>query len=296
MTRQLAVVEPSGAPDATALERNLGDLSRRGFRLQRFGYPENAGHRLRRAGVAARAALLQQAIVDHRLILCARGGYGAGDLLERLDWGHLAGLEPRLVAGFSDISALHSALYSRLGWQSLHGPMPGSRLWRPGGEDIEALVAVLEAWPGSCCGRLALDCGTVAHAVRGTLFGGCLSVLSDLLGTSYFPRSLAGHVVFLEDVNETLPRLLRTLNRWIQLGALEGAEALVFGRFVHPDPTEAALLGELPAFVAERTGIPVFQSHDFGHVSGNMPLLLGAPCEIADGSLAWNHCPAAGPE
>ncbi len=287
MARELAIVEPSGAAVAAALKTNLDDLERRGFRLRRFEYPEAVGPRLGPQGSATRAALLQQALAASEVVLCGRGGYGASDLLERLDWERLAALPPRLVAGFSDISALHSALYARLGWKSLHAPMPGSTLWRPEGEDVAATVAVLAGWPDDCSGRIEVNSRRPPRPLRGTLFGGCFSVLSDLLGTRYFPSTLADHVLFLEDVNEPLPRILRILNRWIQTGCLQGVTAIVLGRFTHRDPVEAALLEALPEHVADRVGVPVLCSADFGHVDRNLPLLVGARCEILDATLTW---------
>lgn len=285
---RLIVIDPSGRPDAGALAASCRALADVGFDVERRAYPDDAGPRLAAPGVAARLALLEGALADGDVILCARGGYGMSDLLPQLDFEALAARAPSLVVGFSDISALLSALYARLGWPSLHAPMPGSPLWREDGDDVRAVRGVLAAWPGSCTGSLPVRGDGEA---RGPLFGGCLSVLGALVGTPYVPRSLSGHVVFLEDVNESAPRVLRHLNQWLQSGVLDGASALVLGGFVHDDSGEREALASLPDRVRERVRCPVFVSDRLGHVSCNMPLMLGAEAVIGDSRLSWRLDP-----
>ncbi|MCZ7599132.1 MAG: LD-carboxypeptidase [Gammaproteobacteria bacterium] len=170
----MVVIDPSGRPDAGALAASCRALTDLGFDVERRHYPDDAGPRLAARGVAARLALLEGALADGDVILCARGGYGMSDLLPQLDFEALAARAPSPVVGFSDISALLSALYARLGWPSLHAPMPGSPLWREEGDDVRAVREVLAAWPGSCAGSLPVRGDGEA---RGPLFGGCLSVL-----------------------------------------------------------------------------------------------------------------------
>ncbi len=287
---QATIVDPSGVPVASALAAASAALVEAGFTIRQACYPEAAGDRLAAAGVRARAALLNQALETSDVVLCARGGYGISDLLETLPMAYLAHQAPRLVVGFSDISALHSALYARLGWPALHAPMPGSLLWSPKGPDVAALVQILRAWPGPCEGRLGLA-GEARPAVRGTLFGGCLSVLGALIGTPWFPSSLRGHVVFLEDVNESAPRVLRHFNQWRQAGVLDGVAAVVLGRFVHHDEAEAEALAALPEKMAERCACPVYVSADFGHVAPNYPLMTGAIAELSGSTLHWRLDP-----
>ncbi len=287
---KVGIVDPSGAPVAEALETNCVALESAGFDVERRDYPVDAGNRLARAGVEARAALLNDALARYDIVVCSRGGYGISDLLDALDWRRLAESAPRLVVGFSDITALQCALYARLGWTSLHAPMPGSMLWRPDGEDVNAVVGVLRDWPGECEGSVAVR-GTGVDAIRGPLFGGCMSVIGSLIGTPYFPRSLAGHVIFLEDVNENAARILRLWNQWRQSGALDGVAAVVLGRFVHVDEDERPGLDALPERIAERSDCPILTSPDFGHAVPNYPLMNGARSTISAGRLCWRYSP-----
>lgn len=290
-TLRVAIVEPSGQPDMDCLDRNLAALRNSGIDPVHLPFNGNTRVRLGQPGIVSRSRQLQDALDAHGLLLCARGGYGAADLLDHLNWASLSNQTPVLVIGFSDISALHCALYTHLGWSGLHGPMPGSPLWRIGGVDIEHLLDLVRSWPGNLEGRVP----TTPVSTRppnplptGVLFGGCMAVLTNLIGTDHFPNSLRGHILFLEDVNETVPRLLRSWNQWRQAGVLEGVQAIVLGDFRHHDQNELDWLDHWPELVADTTEIPVYRSSAFGHVSPNMPLMVGAQARIERDQLIWH--------
>jgi len=285
------VLEPSGPPESDVLDRNLRAVRQQGFEVQYTPCPVDAKARLEGGGIELRLGALRSALAGNsRYLLSARGGYGASDLLSLLDWDALAKEVPRVLIGFSDISALQSALYARLDWSSLHGPMPGSPLWQ-GGEDVTALLGLLKSghrWTGSI--SVTPVSKTPGLECRGRLFGGCLSVLSNLVGTPNLPSDLAGHILFFEDTGESAPRLLRYWRQWLDSGLLSGVNAVVFGRF-----TEMGSTAEEDSWVvtelAARTPCPVFSSRDFGHVTPNMPLAIGAQAEIKHDRLLWSLDP-----
>ena len=132
----------------------------------------------------------------------------------------------------------------------------------------------------SPCGSSSTD-----TVVQGTLIGGCLSVLSALIGTPYFPKSLQGHILFLEDTHETAERILRFWNQWLDCDLVADLAAVVLGRFTD-------LSGEhdeewLVTRLAERCTVPLFRSPDFGHISPNHPLVIGAGARISGRVLEW---------
>ena len=282
------VLEPSGPPESDVLDRNLRAIRQQGFEVDYTPCSADAKTRLEIQGIEIRLGALQSALDSNSLyLLSARGGYGASELLSRLDWDALAKEVPRVLIGFSDVSALQSALYARLRWPSLHAPMPGSSLWQ-GGEDVRALLDLLRSdrpWTGSI--NLASVSKTPELKCQGRLFGGCLSVLSNLVGTPDLPSDLSGHILFFEDTGESAPRLLRYWRQWLDSGLLKGVSAVVFGRF-----TEMGSMTELDSWVvtelAARTPCPVFSSRDFGHVTPNLPLAIGAQAEIRHDRLLWN--------
>jgi len=284
----IRILEPSGPPENEVLSRNLKAVREQGFEVEYTPCPVDANARLEADGIEIRLGAFQSALAGNsRYLLSARGGYGASELLSRLDWDALAKDLPRILIGFSDISALQSALYARLDWPSLHGPMPGSPLWQ-GGEDVTALLGLLKSgdrWTGS------ISVTPVSKApgleCQGRLFGGCLSVLSNLVGTPNLPSDLSGHILFFEDTGESAPRLLRYWRQWLDAGLLRGVNAVVFGRFTEMGSTvetDSWAVTELAA----RTPCPVFSSRDFGHVTPNMPLAIGAQAEIKHDQLLWS--------
>ena len=282
------VLEPSGPPESDVLDRNLRAIRQQGFEVDYTPCSADAKTRLEIQGIETRLGALQSALDSNsRYLLSARGGYGASELLSRLDWDALTKEVPRVLLGFSDVSALQSALYARLKWPSLHAPMPGSSLWQ-GGEDVRALLDLLRSdrpWTGSI--NVAPVSNTPELKCQGRLFGGCLSVLSNLVGTPNLPSDLSGHILFFEDTGESAPRLLRYWRQWLDSGLLKGVSAVVFGRF-----TEMGSMTEADSWavteLATRTPCPVFSSRDFGHVTPNLPLAIGAQAEIRHDQLLWN--------
>ena len=284
----LTVVEPSSAPESAVLESNLGVLRQAGFRVRYQCYPLDAGDRQAQVGVNARAQILSGVLSDPEIayVLAARGGYGASDLLRHLDWSALSSLPKKVVIGFSDISALQVALYARLGWAAIHGPMPGSSLWS-NGPDVDCLVRLLSSprpW-NSAISVSPFGGSSTDTTVQGTLIGGCLSVLSALIGTPYFPKTLQGYILFLEDTHETAERVLRFWNQWLDCDLVGELAAVVVGRFT--DLSGGHDEDWLVTRLAERCTVPLFCSPDFGHISPNHPLVIGADAQIDGGILKW---------
>jgi muramoyltetrapeptide carboxypeptidase len=221
----------------------------------------------------------------------ARGGYGCSDLLALLDWNALAKLKhgPKII-GFSDISALHSAFYSKLAWKGIHGPMPATTLWKQESEtrDVDAVIAGIRSnqWNGSfkLKERISMNNQDPTAILRGPLFGGCFSVLTNLIGTEFFPSSLANHILFLEDTGEHPGRLQRYLNQWIHSRALDGIEAIILGDFRDCCSKEDFCRLVAQPF-AEKTKVPVFTTNDFGHISPNFPIMVGATGVIDQSQL-----------
>lgn len=288
-TVKVSVLEPSSPSAPGVLEQNLIGIRERGIQVDVMTYDVQAGERLETSGVRERGRMLSAALLESSCdyVVAARGGYGASDLLRCLDWPALAGIPAKMMVGFSDITALQAALYTRLGWSGLHGPMPGSILWGKG-PDVTALLELLNKerpWSGSISVN-QVSSGVPPEDLSGTLFGGCLSVLSNLIGTGFLPGSLSGHVLYLEDTRESAARVLRYWNQWLDSGVVDGATALVLGRFteLEGDQDEDWLIQTLTS----RSPLPVFRSQDFGHVTPNMPLALGAQASIVGGTLTWS--------
>lgn len=224
---------------------------------------------------ARRLEELRAALVDPAVdaIVAARGGYGATRLLPRLDPA-LVARHPKLLVGFSDVTALH-AVWARAGVRSIHGPMVAA-LGRAPPPLVERWVRAVEGEPAPACDGLETLAPGRATA---PLVGGNLAVLCALLGGPHAP-SFEGRVVFLEDTGERPYRVDRMLTTLRQAG-LGRAAAIAVGQLTdcapNPDGVEARDV------VAERLsdlGVPVVCGVPAGHVDDNRELPLGAPVRV----------------
>jgi muramoyltetrapeptide carboxypeptidase len=273
------VVAPSGPFDAEAFARGVARLRTRyhvSFDeriLERRGY--FAGDDARRLSE------LHDAITDRsvRAIIAARGGYGATRLLPSLDV-ELVQANPKLLVGFSDVTALH-ALWARAGIASLHAPMAVTV-----GSLSEPLFArFADALEGR--GATSIDHLTTLApgAATGPLRGGNLAVLCALLGTPHFPE-LAGSVLFLEDVNERPYRIDRMLTSLRNAGVLQRLAGVALGAFtlseVGPD---GVTLDDVFRDRLCDLGIPVACGVPAGHVDDNLELPFGTQVTLSEGRL-----------
>lgn len=226
----------------------------------------------------ARLAALSAALADPEIdaIVCARGGYGLTRLLPRLDPARLA---PKLLVGFSDVTALLAWAHVGAGLVGVHGPVVTQLAGLPE-DDLERLACMLT---GEDPGALHAETGAVLRGgcVEGPLIAGNLEVLRTLIGTRHMP-SLAGCVLALEEIGERPYRIDRALTQLITSGALRGLRGVAVGQLHaceepasgNPDsPTAEAVVLERLATL----GVPVVTGLEFGHLlTRNAALPFGA--------------------
>lgn len=283
---KIQIISPSSPSNRSILSKSLQMITNKGFKT---AYKEPNAHKsldILSASRTDRASELQSALSDPKgsLILSSRGGYGASELLDALDWDAIGKSPPKLLVGFSDITALQSALFSKLSWTSLHAPMPGTSYWGHNSEeDLELLFAILKD-PQNAGGSLKIERFNKSPSSKeGTwIFGGCMSVLANLIGTPYFPQSLKNAFLFLEDIGENPGRLLRTLNHFILSTKLDDIAGIIFGDF----GDNSSLLSVLNE-CKNRIPCSIYLSTDFGHKSPNFPIGIGAKAKLQGNALHW---------
>jgi Uncharacterized proteins, homologs of microcin C7 resistance protein MccF len=273
----VAVVAPCGPVDPGRLARGVRVLTGLGLDVV------TAPGVLRRTGYLAgtdaeRARDLTEAWCDPGVaaVLCARGGYGATRLLDRLDWAALRAAGPKILLGSSDVSALHRAFADRLGVATCFGPMPAcATIGDPEGPEPRSLAALRAAlFEG---GRPAAVRGTevlVPGRARGPLTGGNLTLLAALCGTPYAMRA-EGRIVLLEDIREQPYRVDRMLTQLLQAGCLDGAAGVALGSWVE--------CGDVLPVLAERLaplGVPVIAGLPIGHGSPQFSVWFGTEATI----------------
>jgi muramoyltetrapeptide carboxypeptidase len=220
-------------------------------------------------------------------VFCARGGYGSNYVAQALATAPLAARPlpaPKIVVGYSDITALHSLLWQRDGWVTFHGPMVTIDLAKgSAGYDAASLrLATTSTGPWEVGKARVLRTG----GAEGVLLGGCLSILVASLGTPREP-DFDGALLFLEDLDERPYRIDRMLFHLREAGKLAGVRGIIFGEMkgCQAKAGETSLEEVILAAVPE---IPVLYGLRSGHVSGgNICLPLGVRAAISGDTLAF---------
>jgi len=294
--KNIAIVRPCGRETTTELSENIAQLRTNGFIVSIADPNPAPDWKYTSASILDRLRELTAVLMDDSIdiVWCCRGGYGASDLISRLDWQTLQKVKQKTLIGFSDFCAIQTAFSSKLGWPSIHGPMPGTKLW--GGlnaPDVSQLVSIIRGELQSATIQLENEQAHPTGTIEGELFGGCLTVLTSLIGTEFFPKTLTGKILFLEDVNENPGRIVRSLTQWQQSGALQGVRAIILGNLFGCLSEGESKKDAIQRPLQERLAIPVFLTEAFGHTSPNYPIPLGAHATILSGSLVWRYAPHA---
>ena len=239
-------------------------------------------------------------------ILTVIGGFNSNELLPHLDW-ELIGANPKVLCGFSDITALQNAMFTRTGIVTYSGPHWSSfgmrdhfdltlrwftaamfdsdsfalspsatwtdDLWFLDQDDREVLAN--EGWwgiqPGEASGRVV---------------GGNLCTLNLLQGTSFMP-TLADSILMIEDDCESTPaHFARDLTSLLQLPDAIDVQGLVIGRFQRASGMTRALLEQIVQSQSVLTGVPVLANADFGHTSPVMTFPIGGRVSMSVGAMS----------
>ncbi len=208
-----------------------------------------------------------------------------------LDWDTIRA-NPKLLVGFSDVTALHLAFAARAGFPTIHAsnaagswqPISWESLWRlafAGDTPLFAPPAAIDPDP------LAQDRWRTA-AIRpgkasGRLLGGNLSVLTALVGTPWLP-DFDGAILFIEDVGEAEYRIDRMLSQLALAGILGKLAGVVFGQCTRctagvPDYIGFTVPDLLEQYLAS-LGVPAFRGANIGHVGNQLSVPVGVQVEI----------------
>lgn len=237
---------------------------------------------------AARAADLNAALADPSIagVVCIRGGYGSQRIIDMLDVTPLRDA-PKVVAGFSDITAVHLAIGQRADLATLHSPMLE---WNPGRLDDTSAESLRRALMG---GQHEVITGEplVGGRVTAPLVGGNLTLLSTLCGTPDQPDA-RGRVLFCEDLEESPYRMDRALVQLRRAGVLDEVAGMVFDDFTDSlGPDGQWTVRDVAAHHAEALGVPAVWGLPIGHGRAQRTVVLGADVTVDGdrGTLSLNQ-------
>lgn len=289
----VGLVEPAYfTPDAFDLDAILATIRAMGL------VPRPAPNVMSRYGYLAgrdeeRAAHLNAMFADPevRAIFAVRGGWGCARILPHLDWDVIRA-NPKLLTGFSDITALHLALAARTDCPSIHGPNAASAWGQLSWDSFRRLAFEAETptWvvPPGTEDRLAQRNGRVRTfrpgRTSGPLIGGNLTVLTALVGTPFLP-SFDGAILFIEETEEAQYRIDRMMTQLALAGILGRVAGVVFGQCTDCVARNSSSLGsftvsEVLSQHLTPLGVPAFQGAMFGHVADQFSIPVGIRAEI----------------
>jgi muramoyltetrapeptide carboxypeptidase len=220
---------------------------------------------------------LQKALdnTEIKAIFCARGGYGASRILDDLDFTNFKNY-PKWVIGFSDITAIHSAIQN-IGFQSIHACMPSQF----GKEEYKMSVKQLQ---NTLFGNELPTIYAIPSPLNklGTaiapVVGGNLSLLTDQIGTNA-ELDTNDKILFIEEIDEYLYRIDRMMNQLKRSGKLENLAGLVVGHFTNlksnPENEFGLNFREIILEKVSKYSYPVAFDIQIGHEPHNFAVICG---------------------
>jgi muramoyltetrapeptide carboxypeptidase len=274
----VAVLAISGPSEAERIESAAERLRAHGLRVTIAGNVAERSHLYLAGDDDLRLGEINKAFAaDYDAFLFARGGYGAMRILDRIDYAAIA-RDPRPVIGFSDLTALHQALATTVGVASFHGPMLNSDFVAGLSPDIERWFWSMLAGEAPLVHRFERSQIIAEGKAEATLFGGCLSMTNDLVGTPY-DFWVPDGIWFWEDVAEPTYNLDRMLTHLRLSGRFERLQGVIVGKLKDCGP-EPGQLDWLLHDIFGAMGIPVVRDFPFGHHGDNLLMPIGARIRI----------------
>lgn len=224
-------------------------------------------------------------------IIALRGGAGAARILNKLDYRAIK-RNPKIFIGYSDITALHLAIYQKTGLVTFHGPVAVSTWNTFSYSYLKKLLfegeAVLYQNPsdkGSELVQTKNRIRTITPGVaKGELLGGNLSVLTGIMGSEYFPEDWKDKILYLEDIGEKIYAVDRMMSQLQLGGVLHQIKGFVFGKCNECDPGGSGYgsltMEEVIDHYIKPLGIPAFSGAMIGHIDDNVTLPNGIQAEI----------------
>ena len=207
------------------------------------------------------------------IILAQRGGYSAMKSLPFIDF-DLIKKHPKIIAGFSDLSALLNPIFERTGVVTLHAPMV-INLSAPTSFTVNSLMNAVRGYPEKNLFKGAPVKVYHPGIARGILKGGNLITITALIDTDWEIET-DDAILFLEDVDEKLHQVDRYLTQWILAGKFKGVKAVILGDFrgIRNSRVYDVLASQM------ELNIPVVHCPYLGHVMNKITMPIGAEVQL----------------
>ncbi len=219
-----------------------------------------------------------------------RGGWGCARLLPHLDFDVIA-RNPKVLLGYSDITALLLSIHAKSGFVTFHG-MNGASAWNRFNVDWFRRVLMLgepvtmtnPRHSGDLLAPVENRIRTItAGRARGRLLGGNLTVLTTIVGSGLLP-DFTDSILFIEDVQEAPYRIDRMFMQLKLAGILGQVKAVVWGRCTRCEPGEGSYgsltISDILDHYLKPLNVPAWEGAQIGHIDRQFIVPLGVPAEV----------------
>ena len=269
----IAIVAPAKAIDTSLIQHAQSKLEEAGYCVIVSPHADGQ-HNYFSGTIQERLADFQSALDNPtvKAILCARGGYGCIQLVNKIDWSSFV-IHPKWVIGFSDVTVFHQKIQS-LGIESIHGTMP-LNFANNTPESLSTLIKAIKGESYTVHGPS--NASNISGEAKGKLVGGNLSILYSLKGSdlSYIPEN---SILFVEDLAEQLYHIDRMFHSFENSGVLNRIKGLVVGGMTDLRDTETPFGQSYEEIIVEHCSaydIPVAFDFPAGHIDDNLALIFG---------------------
>jgi muramoyltetrapeptide carboxypeptidase len=220
---------------------------------------------------------------DVNAIFAARGGYGSSRILDLLDFDKIKA-NPKLIIGFSDVTALLTAIFVQTNIVTYHGPVASSSFNEFSKSYFQKIIFE-NPKPEPIIYQSPTMQTITAGKATGRLIGGNLTVICGLMGTKY-EIDTKDAILFLEDVSEDAYQIDRKLNQLKLAGKLDDASGIMFGIFKNLNhrrnfyPNMGYTIRELYDQYFAKYTKPIVFDVPFGHLENNLTLPIGTMAEL----------------
>jgi len=284
----IGVIAPAWIAGRSRLERGIRYLKKRGFLVKKGNYLyKKRGYFAGTEKERADDIHMMFSDPEISMIMCTRGGWGSLRLLDQLDF-DLIGNHPKPLVGYSDVTTLQLAIWTKCGLPSFSGPMLAVEM----ADGMDSFTekhfwGLIENRRPEYVYRFESAPTAVLRKGKtsGILLGGCLSLVSHLLGTPYSP-DYSGAVLFLEDVGEKPYKIDRYLAHFKQAGIFEQINALILGEFIDckdEQNDDAFSLEDILLDYFSDAPFPVLMNFPYGHGGVKITMPVGVSTQIDTG-------------
>lgn len=219
---------------------------------------------------------------DVSMILCGRGGYGSMRILNLIDYDSIKN-NPKIIIGFSDITALLIGIYIKTGLVCFHGPVAVSTFEDTIVENISNLIVNNHLNHFSISNpRFEV---IVPGKAQGNLIGGNLTMLTSTLGTP-FEIETDNSILFIEEISEHPYKIDRMITQLLLAGKLQKCNGIVIGYIKGANakrsffPGGSYTINEVLEDNLKPLGIPIMKGLPFGHMKGQVIMPIGINSEL----------------